>query len=661
MKKRQNEPFDFLFSLDELIPHLGIFQKVALMVKERLYDAVYSTNLTSSDLKGNFERLPYFVLVNRMEEIKEESLQEMRSVIHKKDKELDALRKEVHAKRKEIEILSRESRNDKKQRSEMMSEIRKTTMENEKLGRIVTQQQKTQQRMALDMDARMKQIKNSYGNLAVEAEMLGQYKSAYDSLDEGFRHFRPNAPQSRPQKNSMASSSEYLRSVENLEMALTIERQLLNLQNTTLEEYDLKIEDHKRSLQPELMMSEEEWEHLTMSRREFIVQNAEIKAELQQIQHEIERLRKEIPKLKNPANFQKITPTLSLNKDGEIQSEEEEMYELDDNWVEPTFMADPLYSRLWADWKSRNSLPRKLPRPINFDRCSSLAHQFYAAALYDDEMGGGNEPFLSLLDSFYGFLSDRYFDSDAVHLSAYDYMSSLVQYASNDLSLNLLLEQLCGRLDGVCFRYVLLMSDFIDHVEWESPRDFSPFALAVYPFLSEDDIEQMTMSFTAFSENKISKQLVCNYFTYLILKHREPRIVEAESRLLQQPGERPGLLNEIEFIEAVESILPLTPEGIRHRIYKQSEADMPKGLDALPISRLSQILAYLGLLQLAPLIRTSISDKVIEGRTHHQPMSATASSVISKKDFAGGRSFKFVTLAGLKSVAKNLTKWHRKQ
>ena len=73
------------------------------MVKERLYgewawskgfcversrlDAVYSTNLTSSDLKGNFERLPYFVLVNRMEEIKEESLQEMRSVIHKKDKE----------------------------------------------------------------------------------------------------------------------------------------------------------------------------------------------------------------------------------------------------------------------------------------------------------------------------------------------------------------------------------------------------------------------------------------------------------------------------------------------------------------------------------------------------------------------------------------------
>ena len=67
----------------------------------------------------------------------------------------------MHAKRKEIEILSRESRNDKKQRSEMMSEIRKTTMENEKLGRIVTQQQKTQQRMALDMDARMKQIKVS--------------------------------------------------------------------------------------------------------------------------------------------------------------------------------------------------------------------------------------------------------------------------------------------------------------------------------------------------------------------------------------------------------------------------------------------------------------------------------------------------------------------
>eukprot|EP00118_Oscarella_pearsei_P004412 m.18803 g.18803 ORF g.18803 m.18803 type:complete len:200 (+) comp27734_c0_seq1:1694-2293(+) len=169
------------------------------------------------------------------------------------------------------------------------------------------------------------------------------------------------------------------------------------------------------------------------------------------------------------------------------------------------------------------------------------------------------------------------------------------------------------------------MSDFIDHVEWESPKDFLPFSTVVYPFLSEDDLEQMSMSFIAFSENKVSKHLVCNFFTYFILKHREPRFVEAESRLLQHPGERSGLLNEIEFMEAVENILPSTPEGIRRRLFAQSEADMPRGLDAVPIARLSQIVAYLGLLQLAPLIRTSISDKVIEGRTH-QAMSAAASS-----------------------------------
>lgn len=42
----------------------------------------------------------------------------------------------------------------------------------------------------------------------------------------------------------------------------------------------------------------------------------------------------------------------------------------------------------------------------------------------------------------------------------------------------------------------------------------------------------MTMAFVAFAENRVSKHLIANYLIYLVLKHREPRIVEVSRKCL---------------------------------------------------------------------------------------------------------------------------------
>lgn len=42
---------------------------------------------------------------------------------------------------------------------------------------------------------------------------------------------------------------------------------------------------------------------------------------------------------------------------------------------------------------------------------------------------------------------------------------------------------LCGNLDGACFRYMMLMCDFITAVEWKEVEDFRAFAHVVYPFM----------------------------------------------------------------------------------------------------------------------------------------------------------------------------------
>jgi len=47
----------------------------------------------------------------------------------------------------------------------------------------------------------------------------------------------------------------------------------------------------------------------------------------------------------------------------------------------------------------------------------------------------------------------------------------------------LLAHILIGNLEGSCFRYMMLISEFIYAVEWKEVEDFRAFASVIYPFL----------------------------------------------------------------------------------------------------------------------------------------------------------------------------------
>ena len=127
--------------------------------------------------------------------------------------------------------------------------------------------------------------------------------------------------------------------------------------------------------------------------------------------------------------------------------------------------------------------------------------------------------------------------------------------------------------------------------------------------MGEEDLEQFTMGYTSFSENKISQQLVSEYFLYIILKYREPRFQEVEAKLLQQPGRRPGFMTDIEFAEAIDNICPLASERLRRRLFVESEEHMQND-GSVSVMRLSQITGYLILVQLGPVIKESVASKV---------------------------------------------------
>lgn len=272
------------------------------------------------------------------------------------------------------------------------------------------------------------------------------------------------------------------------------------------------------------------------------------------------------------------------------------------------------YKRLWDDLASRSSVTRRIPRPLIKERVLSIIHQFYATLLWQDDFAMEEEQVVSVLDVLHTFFMDRYIISDVAHLAMHDFLAGVVKYAQENQTVQVFAQAMCGTLDPVVIRYILLMNDFIDLVRWETVADIRPFAETVYPFMHEEDLEQFTMGYTSHSENKISKELVSEYLLYIILKYREPSFQDTEVKLLQHPGNRPGLMTDIEFTEAIDNICPLASERLRRRLFAESLEHMQDSDDCVNVTRLSQITGYLALVQISSVVKDYIRQKVDEAR-----------------------------------------------
>ncbi|EDV22850.1 uncharacterized protein TRIADDRAFT_58487 [Trichoplax adhaerens] len=271
------------------------------------------------------------------------------------------------------------------------------------------------------------------------------------------------------------------------------------------------------------------------------------------------------------------------------------------------------YDFIWQDFNIRSTLSREISRPINEERVLSLVKQFYSYIVYRDEFHTEDVHPCTISDSLYQFFYDRYLVWDVVYLSMHDFILGLETYAPTNKTLQLFVQELGGGLDPVCFRYILLNNDFIDRVNWQQAADFKEFAKIIYPFLTEDDLDQFIIDYISFSENRANKHIVCEFFLYAILKCKEPRILENESKLIKVSATIPSCLTIDEFIEAMENICPLVSDRLLRWLYAESAAFCQEPYNAVPIPRCAQICSYLELLQLAPVIRETVALKVGQG------------------------------------------------
>nr|XP_022341506.1 uncharacterized protein LOC111135590 isoform X1 [Crassostrea virginica] len=275
--------------------------------------------------------------------------------------------------------------------------------------------------------------------------------------------------------------------------------------------------------------------------------------------------------------------------------------------------------RMFDDYKDRaGELERKIPRPLSVGRTLSQMEQFWAYMLEGDKLVEEKDFEYSVLDRLYLFMQERYMIDDIMYLCTHDLLSAIAEYSSMNKTIQVFGNILCGNLDGASFRYMMLMCDCITAVEWKEVEDFRAFAHVVYPFMGEDDLETLHMSYTSFSENKISPQLVCNFIMHLILKYREPCFQEMELKIIPVQGGQPPSqgMTWKEFNTSLDEIVTTSSERLRKKLF--SEAEVAARIDGyretVPLMRLSQIAGYLNLDSIAKSVKENIARKVVEWR-----------------------------------------------
>lgn len=723
---------------DEVLPHLGVYRKIISIIREELYTAVYSLDYTTLPPKKGLnktpvvQRVPFFVLVNRLYAERDKRAKTLQEQIQKLEKDVKDKSEDLEKSHADIEDFKHRVKTLEDEVFHLRMDLENCTLEKMKLEANLDQERRSHEASKARYEKRLASLREQLAKSEDMVKMLRKYKDGYDDLEEAFNDNsvfvkRPHNP---------AALTKTAQVIQEITSAKLLEEQLLTVQNSIIEEFDSFIEENKSDPQDEPRVRKgSRWDEETEDMKKFLKLQqeteerfkksiADIENELQLIEIQRSTLEDRLENLQEEKGEEKKVEkrgAAKTNKDDEeidfvkimstpghadpfipherimskyaammyyscnhgknfhefkdakfcpscgettllcphkvvgeklillphncthIKIKRPVVHILKDEMAELSLPGTPdimrtlsagtitpsygeeyvvktqqhlttSYKRLWDDLAARTSIKRRIPRPLDKGRVLSIICQFYATLLWQDDFAMEDEQIVSVLDTLNAFFQERYLIPDVAYLAMHDFFSGVVQYTQENQSIQLFAQAMCGNLDPVVIRYVLLVNDIIDLVDWVAVSDIRVLAQIVYPFMHEEDLEQFTMGYTSFSENKISKELVSEYILYIILKYREPCFQDCEVKLLQHPGNRPGFMTDIEFTEAIDNICPLASERLRRRLFAESLEHMQDVDDSVNIMRLSQITGYLKLVQISPVVKDDIAQKVEEAR-----------------------------------------------
>ncbi|XP_078449286.1 uncharacterized protein LOC144717639 [Lampetra planeri] len=261
---------------------------------------------------------------------------------------------------------------------------------------------------------------------------------------------------------------------------------------------------------------------------------------------------------------------------------------------------DESFECIWKEFKKRHEEINELPRNITLERCLFLVEQFVATLLWNDDAGRACAPSPSVLGCLWKFIAERYTD-ELEGEAAHHFLSAVTKHGASNKLCRVFALTLSGALDGAAVRYASLLAEAAGCVTWGGVVDFYELASELYPFLQEEDLDELAMGFAAFSENSFTERLVLEFLLQRVIGNADPAFAEWESRLAVHAGKGVGHMTVAELAGALEGSPLAGGEELWRHLMQQTAARLHSG--NIPLQNVAQIMTYLSLLQEIPTLR----------------------------------------------------------
>ena len=233
---------------DEVIPMLGQYKRVLKMIRDQVYEAVFSRQYTvdieseigTSMLAKNasIERVPYFEILNKLvdernsrAEIAEEQVKELKSIAEELNNEIDAFKKNVG----ELEFAVNKQQ---EQIHDLQNNLVAKEQQNNQLDIELQYQQEKMKRKQIEYEDSIENLNEQLIHTNDKVNELSRFKKCHDRVQDDFRD--PTVFSARPQKGLFSAKEQKLR--KDIAEGTALEKQLLLLRNTCIDEYDQYLE-----------------------------------------------------------------------------------------------------------------------------------------------------------------------------------------------------------------------------------------------------------------------------------------------------------------------------------------------------------------------------------------------------------------------------------
>nr|KAJ3422388.1 hypothetical protein HK105_008307 [Polyrhizophydium stewartii] len=635
--------------LGDLVPQAGTFSPVLKVIKDELERSVFSKGLTSADREPFVERIPFFSLVDRIDQVRAAESQRTHAVLddlHQKlkfrDHDLQILYKKNLVLKQEIS----EHENHQKRLREDIARLESEIQRHER--------EKNEIRMASirEEDELKKQIEQLQANLTQSntiIEKLTMFKAAYNDASDASKL----EDELNNNKHDLVGMLSY-----DLHQAKQLQRQFAEILDFQLDDFDATLAQIRKKREimqgvtngPRLEVQDAETfeKELDDLSRGFQNRMSQLLAELKLLEEHtsgLKLIQSKFEEQRNLTTVDRLTD-MTLRKYAAVSSSGTQKRaddDLDPDSVETedeNRNASKTFLSIWGEYyHSRKGFKPTLNRAYPLQKLLSFIQEIYDMrwALEEkyDETGVPEEaglprfivrPLLAsarsekcvliysrLQDFFYKIIFDRYQIPEIALKAAHDVFHGLQQHEKSNQIVGIFVLHLSGEED-VLWKYHYMARKLI--FSRQEPMDMARYRqtiLIMYPNQPREMYDQMELEYTAFCKNKVSRESIEDHLIHMMSTGIEPNFkfvrnmpagwcgggtgsaflppIQFLSCFQRFDYQKKGFMSYEDFDEALTQILPSASNRERRVRFKLAELDCRK--DAVPIHRLAHIAAYI--------------------------------------------------------------------